>query len=187
MQRNDKQNEGVIRMYVIIIVIVHSANEEIAKEYAERVLDDLHNAHEIDRYEFYCKDNIGTPLILKANSPIGKKLISIGTKVMRKHFGDRIAEIQDRLINDTDEEVFDKDEQGIRLPTTLTSILMKWVSVCGRNESREPKETWVVPVEVHSCDGVSVVKLIGIEWDQGQRKRRSIVFKIKEKKTEAVV
>lgn len=174
-------------MYVIIIVIVHSANEEIAKEYTDRVLDDLYNAHFIDSHEFYCNDNAGTPLIYKANSPIGKKLISIGTKAMKKHFGDRIAEIQDRLIDDTDEEVFDKDEQGIRLPTTLTSILMKWVSVCGSAESCEPKETWVFPVKVHSCDGVPVVKLISIEWDQGRRKRRSIVFKIKEKKTEVIV
>ena len=153
----------------------------------DRVLDDLYNAHLIDNHEFYCNDNAGTPLIHKANSPIGKKLISIGTKAMRKRFGDRIAEIQDRLINDTDEEVFDKDEQGIRLPTTLMNILMKWVSVCGRNASREPKETWVIPVKVHSCDGVPVVKFISIEWDQGKRKRRSIVFKIKEIKTEAIV
>ena len=162
-------------MHMMMFAIVYAKDEKEALKSAEKIFEGFCNEQVIDCFEFF-PENENTPevpLVCKADSPRGKKLIKKGMDATKKYFMEDLAEIR-RLLNEyTDDELFengktrvfaeaigrekgdrvflyDEDGQGIRTPRYLTDVLTKFSRAYKDDKNPyKDKEVWAVPVKVH--------------------------------------
>jgi len=106
-------------MHMVIRAIVYAHNEEEALNKARGIFEKLcgDEGQPFDYYTLFDEDSPiagknrwgNLPVVARADSPEGKKLIDYAMRVTKKEFMDNMAEIREGLLNLTDEELFNEE------------------------------------------------------------------------------
>ncbi|MHA1329596.1 MAG: hypothetical protein ACTSR2_00830 [Candidatus Hodarchaeales archaeon] len=164
-------------MHQLIRIIVYGKNKEEALEKAVGILDDFCEIHRFDYYSLFDEDFATKrwgklPVIARADSKIGKKLIEDGLKFTKKELYYNLNEIRKVLKKKTNYQIwntpyfssdlfrfrcylvgqtkgsaiflYDNDGEGIGDPHHLKGVLNKWDS-----DKYKGLNVYVVPADIH--------------------------------------